>query len=81
MDEFNQLVAKEIIDINRFLDRQNSFNNGVRRFNKAVNRKYNKLVAFELLVCISLGYSVYAQASKIESLQKEIEELKKNREE
>lgn len=48
----------------------------IRLINEKVSRRTSPLVVLAMGV---LGYSIYAQATKIEKLTKEIEELKKGK--
>lgn len=76
MEGFNKLVVMELESVNKRLAYQTSINsqliNQLSKTKKLLN-KHNTLTGIIIGV---LGYSVYAQASKIELLAREIEELK-----
>lgn len=48
----------------------------IRLINEKANRRYSPLL---VLAMVLMGYSIYAQATKIEALTKEIKELKKGK--
>lgn len=69
MEELDRLVVMELERMNKRLMYQSRINSQLSRRIKNTN------IANGILIGI-LGYSVYVQASKIEMLVKEIDELK-----
>lgn len=76
MEGFDKLVVMELESVNKRLVYQMNINsqliNQLSKTKKLLNKR-NTLIGIIIGV---LGYSLYVQASKIEILAKEIEELK-----
>ena len=76
MEGFDKLVVMELESVNKRLAYQTNINsqliNQVSKTKKLLNKR-NTLTGIIIGV---LGYSIYVQASKIETLAREIEELK-----
>ena len=76
MEGFDKLVVMELESVNKRLAYQTNINsqliNQISKTKKLLNKR-NTLTGIIIGV---LGYSVYVQASKIETLAREIEELK-----
>lgn len=76
MEGFDKLVVMELESVNKRLAYQTNINsqliNQLSKTKKLLNKR-NTLIGIIIGV---LGYSVYVQASKIETLAREIEELK-----
>lgn len=78
-ENFNKLVLMNLKDVDRKLMEQDRLNawflNKAYKTRRAT--KKNSLYSFVLFGI--LGYSIYVQATKIEKLAKEIEDLKKEK--
>lgn len=76
MEGFDKLVVMELESVNKSLAYQTNINsqliNQLSKTKKLLN-KHNTLTGIIIGV---LGYSVYIQASKIETLAREMEKLK-----
>lgn len=78
-ENFNKLVLINLEDVNRRLTEQDKLNNYfLNKVGKARRVIKNKRLYSCVLFGI-LGYSIYVQATKIERLAKEIEDLKKEK--
>lgn len=72
MEVFEKIVVLELEYINKRLVNQSRINTYLMKQLKK-DRKHNIITGITIGI---LGYSIYIQASKIEFLKKEIEELK-----
>ena len=76
MEGFDKLVVMELESVNKCLAYQMNINSQLINQLSKTKKLLNKRNTLTGIVIGILGYSVYAQASKIEMLAREIERLK-----
>ena len=76
MEGFNKLVVMELESVNKRLAYQTNINSQLINQLSKTKKLLNKRNTLTGIIIGVLGYSVYVQASKIETLAREIEELK-----
>lgn len=76
MEEFDKLIVMELESINRHLDSQSNINSKLAGYLNKLTKRVSKRNVITGIALGVLGYSLYVQASKIEILAKEIEDLK-----
>lgn len=76
MEGFDKLVVMELESVNKRLAYQTNINSQLINQLSKTKKLLNKRNTLTGIIIGVLGYSVYVQASKIEILAKEIEELK-----
>lgn len=76
MEGFDKLVVMELESVNKRLAYQTNINSQLINQLSKTKKLLNKRNTLTGIIIGVLGYSVYIQASKIEILAKEIEELK-----
>lgn len=76
MEGFDKLVVMELESVNKRLAYQTNINSQLINQLSKTKKLLNKRNTLTCIIIGVLGYSVYVQASKIEILVKEIEELK-----
>ena len=76
MEGFDKLVVMELESVNKRLAYQTNINSQLINQLSKTKKLLNKRNILTGIIIGVLGYSVYVQASKIETLAREIEELK-----
>ena len=76
MEGFDKLVVMELESVNKRLACQTNINSQLINQLSKTKKLLNKRNTLTGIIIVVLGYSVYVQASKIETLAREIEELK-----
>ena len=76
MEGFDKLVVMELESVNKRLAYQTNINSQLINQLSKTKKLLNKRNTLTGIIIGVLGYSVYIQASKIETLAREIEELK-----
>lgn len=76
MEGFDKLVVMELESVNKRLAYQTNINSQLINQLSKTKKLLNKRNTLTGIIIVVLGYSVYVQASKIETLAREIEELK-----
>ena len=76
MECFDKLVVMELESVNKRLAYQTNINSQLINQLSKTKKLLNKRNTLTGIIIGVLGYSVYVQASKIETLAREIEELK-----
>lgn len=76
MEGFDKLVVMELESVNKRLAYQTNINSQLINQLSKTKKLLNKRNTLTGIIIGVLGYSVYVQASKIETLVREIEELK-----
>ena len=76
MEGFDKLVVMELESVNKRLAYQTNINSQLINELSKKKKLLNKRNTLTGIIIGVLGYSVYVQASKIETLAREIEELK-----
>ena len=76
MEGFDKLVVMELESVNKRLAYQTNINSQLINQLSKTKKLLNKCNTLTGIIIGVLGYSVYVQASKIETLAREIEELK-----
>ena len=76
MEGFDKLVVMELESVNKRLAYQTNINSQLINQLSKTKKLLNKRNTLTGIIIGILGYSVYVQASKIETLAREIEELK-----
>ena len=76
MEGFDKLVAMELESVNKRLAYQTNINSQLINQLSKTKKLLNKRNTLTGIIIGVLGYSVYVQASKIETLAREIEKLK-----
>lgn len=76
MEGFDKLVVMELESVNKRLAYQTNINSQLINQLSKTKKLLNKRNTLTGIIIGVLGYSVYVQASKIEILAREIEELK-----
>lgn len=76
MEDFDKLVVMELESVNKRLAYQTNINSQLINQLSKTKKLLNKRNTLTGIIIGVLGYSVYVQASKIETLAREIEELK-----
>lgn len=76
MEGFDKLVVMELESVNKRLAYQTNINSQLINQLSKTKKLLNKRNTLTGIIIGVLGYSVYVQASKIEILVREIEELK-----
>lgn len=76
MEGFDKLVVMELESVNKRLAYQTNINSQLINQLSKTKKLLNKRNTLTGIIIGVLGYSVYVQASKIETLAREIEELK-----
>ena len=76
MEGFDKLVAMELESVNKRLVYQTNINSQLINQLSKTKKLLNKRNTLTGIIIGVLGYSVYVQASKIETLAREIEKLK-----
>lgn len=76
MEDFDKLVVMELESVNKRLAYQTNINSKLINQLSKTKKLLNKRNTLTGIIIGVLGYSVYVQASKIETLAREIEELK-----
>lgn len=76
MEGFDKLVVMELESVNKHLAYQTNINSQLINQLSKTKKLLNKRNTLTGIIIGVLGYSVYVQASKIETLAREIEELK-----
>lgn len=76
MEGFDKLVVMELESVNKRLACQTNINSQLINQLSKTKKLLNKRNTLTGIIIGVLGYSVYVQASKIETLAREIEELK-----
>jgi hypothetical protein len=76
MEGFDKLVVMELESVNKRLAYQTNINSQLINQLSKTKKLLNKRSTLTGIIIGVLGYSAYVQASKIELLAREIEELK-----
>ena len=76
MEGFDKLVVMELESVNKRLAYQTNINSQLINQLSKTKKLLNKRNTLTGIIIGVLGYSVYVQASKLETLAREIEELK-----
>ena len=76
MEGFDKLVVMELESVNKRIAYQTNINSQLINQLSKTKKLLNKRNTLTGIIIGVLGYSVYVQASKIETLSREIEELK-----
>lgn len=76
MEGFDKLVVMELESVNNRIAYQTNINSQLINQLSKTKKLLNKRNTLTGIIIGVLGYSVYVQASKIETLAREIEELK-----
>lgn len=76
MEGFDKLVVMELESVNKRIAYQTNINSQLINQLSKTKKLLNKRNTLTGIIIGVLGYSVYVQASKIETLAREIEELK-----
>ena len=76
MEGFDKLVVMELESVNKRLVYQTNINSQLINQLSKTKKLLNKRNTLTGIIIGILGYSIYVQASKIETLAREIEELK-----
>lgn len=76
MEGFDKLVVMELESVNKRLAYQTNINSQLINQLSKTKKLLNKRNTLTGIIIGVLGYSIYVQASKIETLAREIEELK-----
>lgn len=76
MEGFDKLVVMELESVNKRLAYQTNINSQLINQLSKTKKLLNKRNTLTGIIIGVLGYSVYVQASKIETLAREIEKLK-----